>query len=304
MISLRYRRLKLLAAILSVAAGLSVAYMYYNIAYGICRVPVSYDIGTIDPRFHISEEEARAAVSDAESLWEDATGKNLFSYTKGTAFKVNFVFDERQQKTIEVNSVQTELNQKASRNETIRTEYNTLRVKYDSLKKIYADQVTAYEARLKVHNDQVDAWNKKGGAPEKIYAQIAADKASLDAARIQLNRFADTLNTLVKNINSLGERGSGIITDYNKEVQVFNTKFSGKEEFTQGDYDRARINIYQFKNQRELRLVLTHELGHALGLQHIADTQSVMYRLMEGQLAGFSLSTADLLEFKRVCGTR
>ena len=57
------------------------SYWYY-IAQTICPIPMGYHIGSIDPRFKISSDEVRKAVSVAESMWETKTGKNLFTMMK------------------------------------------------------------------------------------------------------------------------------------------------------------------------------------------------------------------------------
>lgn len=289
---------------LFISLGLIGGYAYYNVVYSVCRTPVKYDIGSIDPRFKISREEVRAAVNEAESIWEDATGKNLFSYTEGSAFKVNFIYDDRQKTTNEVHTVQNDLDKKAATSDSIREQYAKLKEQYDDLKTTYARQAKSYEERLKNHNDEVEVWNKKGGAPEDVFARLSSDKDTLNDEHKALNTRADTMNALARQINVLGEKGASVVSDYNDEVRIFNSQYGNGEEFTQGDFEGDEINIYQYDSGRELRLVLAHELGHALSLGHVDTPESIMYHLMEGQNADTTLSAADMAEFKAVCGTR
>jgi len=292
------------ALMLLIMLGLAGGYAYYNVVYSVCRTPVKYDIGDIDPRFKLSRDEARAAINDAESIWEDATGKNLFSYTEGSAFKIHFIYDNRQETTNEVHTVQSDLEEKAATSESIREQYSALRDQYESLKATYVKESKEYEVRLKSHNDEVEEWNKKGGAPEDVFERLTADKNALNTEHTALNKRADTMNSLARQINALGEKGSSVITDYNNEVQIFNSQFGDGEEFTQGDFEGNKINIYQYDSGRELRLVLAHEFGHSLSLGHVENPKSIMYRLMEGQQAEMTLSAEDMAEFKAVCGTR
>jgi len=292
------------ALMLLIVLGLAGGYAYYNVVYSVCRTPVKYDIGDIDPRFKLSRDEARAAINDAESIWEDATGKNLFSYTEGSAFKIHFIYDNRQETTNEVHTVQSDLEEKAATSESIREQYSALRDQYESLKATYVKESKEYEVRLKSHNDEVEEWNKKGGAPEDVFERLTADKNALNTEHTALNKRADTMNSLARQINALGEKGSSVITDYNNEVQIFNSQFGDGEEFTQGDFEGNKINIYQYDSGRELRLVLAHEFGHSLSLGHVENPKSIMYRLMEGQQAEMTLSAEDMAEFKAVCGTR
>lgn len=289
------------AALFVVAVIVAGGY-YYQYARSACRIPVLYDIGTIDPRFSLTEEEARAAVTDAESLWEDATGKNLFTYTPGSAFTINFVYDERQELTNKEEDARHELDEKEVENEAIRSEYREMIDRYESLKAAYEEQVAEYDAALKEHNDEVERWNKKGGAPEEKFEELEKEQIELTKERDALNQTANDLNRLVKKLNELGEEGNDAIQDYNSDVAWYNSFFGGGREFTQGDYQGDLINIYQFDDVHELRRVLAHELGHALSLEHVEDSASVMYYFMEGMFSDYKLSQADIAEFHRACG--
>jgi myosin heavy subunit len=279
-------------------------YAYYQVAYSKCQVPVNYDIGTIDSRFKLTEEEVRAALADAESLWEDATGKNLFTYTKGASLKVNFVYDERQQNTEEQHALIDVLDRKAEMSHSIRANYETLLDSYEDLKEDYQEKVTAYEKRLARHNSEVQKWNEKGGAPEDTYEDLNNTSASLNKESSSLNAQAKQLNDLAAQINQLGEKGNNAVEDYNESVERFNDRYEREDEFTQGDYTGSAIQIYQYDDATELRRVLAHEFGHALSLEHVPDVQAIMHSVMEGEYNALALSPDDLAEYQAVCGTR
>ncbi|MBI4086802.1 matrixin family metalloprotease [Candidatus Kaiserbacteria bacterium] len=274
---------------------------WYQQKTATCPVPLAYAIGSIDERFDLPETEARAAVEEAETVWEDAVGKDLFIYDPDATVRVNFVFDERQQLTLEEHRLREILDRKEDISSTIREEYERILSEYETLAHTYDTRLAAYERELAAHNAEVAKWNDQGGAPNEVYERLGAEERTLDTESGALRQLADKLDRLVSRMNALGERGNETIEDYNENVAQYNDRFHGEREFTQGDFRAGAITIYQFKDRDELRMVLTHELGHALSLDHVDDPDAIMYYLMSGQSANLALTPADLAEFKRVC---
>ncbi len=291
----------LLVAALVLAGGY---YWYHHAIVQACSVPLAYSIGTIDERFGLSQTDVQKVVKEAESLWEDATGRDLFVYDPAGALTVNFIYDDRQQLTNDEHTLRTVLDRKENVSSTIKGTYEELLAKYETIKKTYEERVNAYEGTLAAHNAEVASWNSNGGAPEDVYARLNGEQRTLDTENKALSGLAKTLNGLVDSINKLGAQGNKTVQDYNTQVAQYNSLFNHEREFTEGEYYQGRINIYQFKDRAELRLVLAHELGHALSLKHVNDPKSVMYYLMDKQPTAVTLSPADLAEFKRVCGKK
>ena len=276
---------------------------WYQEAFSLCRVPVHYSIGTIDDRFDLTRDEVRSAVSDAESLWEDVTERNLFTYDPDADFTVNFIFDDRQELTNKELELSELLDEKKGLSEHIRAEYDRLVAEYEKVEAAYDSRLAAYENRLGTFNGEVAHWNNQPRVPQDVYNRLNKEQQELDEERAALNALAADINTLVAEINSVGDEGNAAVEDYNEDVSDYNDQFNHSREFTQGDYQGDSINIYTFEDGLELRTVLAHELGHALNLDHVDDPQSIMYYLMEGQHEELALSFADFEEFKLVCGT-
>lgn len=276
---------------------------FYYIAQAVCPVPMSYSIGEIDDRFDLSKDEARLALSDAESVWEDATGKNLFSYEdEGGTLSVNFVYDQRQEFVNAEGELKEKLDATQNISDAIGETYAALVKEYNELRITYATRVEDYERRLSRYNDEVEKYNRQGGAPADVYGSLTKEKQSLNREQTELNDLAGKLNSLVTDINNVGEKGNKIVSNYNQGVNVYNETFGESHEFTQGDYSNHVIKIYTFEDKSELQLVLEHEFGHALSLDHVDGVSSIMHYLIKDQPEDGSLSKQDLSEFNRVCG--
>lgn len=274
-------------------------YLYRDI-YAVCKTPIRYSVNILDERFNLTYEEALKAVRDAERIWEDAIGKDLFIYDQEGSLSVNFVYDERQRLTDTEQTLREILDRKETITEDLKSSYDALVGEYEGAREIYEKEIAAYEARLAVYNEEVGAVNESGGADPETFERLEVERVALDEENTRLNAAARSLNKLVDELNQLGSEGNRAIEDYNQNIHAYNN-LNHPEEFTQGDYQRDTINVYQFENPFELRLVLAHELGHALSLGHVENESSIMYYLLEGQHEKLEVSLEDLEEYGAIC---
>ncbi len=266
-----------------------------------CAVPVHYRIGDIDSRFGTSDEEIIRIAHNAENVWESEPNQELFVYDPSASLPINLVFDERQENADIEAELREDLEVKEGMSESVGAQYEKLITEFRTLKRQYENRVGAYESSLKKYNNEVSDWNEKGGAPEAELVELRKTENSLKEEQIALEELAENLNAIVTELNRIGARGNNLIKDYNTIVEDYNERFSEGHEFTQGDYTREAINIYQFDSEEELTIVLAHEFGHALALGHVQNEQSVMYRTMETQTTEEGVTDEDIAELRRVC---
>lgn len=290
-------------AVLLMSVVLGGTYLYL-ITGTVCDVPLSYRVGFIDNRFYITNEEALAAIADAEKVWEDSVQKELFMYDPKADFVINFVFDDRQAFAEAEIDFRERLDQTQTQSSEINETYETLIARYDALEHEYQEKVDSYEAQVAAYNEKVERYNDSGGAPEEVYEELQVEKDKLNSQVQTINLLTKQLNQLAGDINALGERGNRLIENYNHNVNRYNDTFGESHEFTQGDYQGTQINIYKFIDGIELRLVLAHELGHALSLDHVEDESAIMYHHLEKQPNTLRLTDADKNEYDRVCNHR
>ncbi|MDQ1284349.1 MAG: Peptidase protein [Patescibacteria group bacterium] len=267
-----------------------------------CSEPVQYALGEVDPRFGVSREDLLKYAEEAEYVWEKDFGKNLFKYNPGAEFKINLVFDERQLGTIEADKLEGELGKLEASHNAISKQYDSLSGAYKKRANDYEKDVADYKKELDEYNDDVEYWNKKGGAPEDEYDKLKKKKKELDEEYKNLEKERKALNDLVEKTNNLATKEQQIVNNYNNNLNSYENKFGETREFEKGVFDGLSINIYQFKEAADLRLTLVHEMGHALGMGHAENPESIMYYLMGDQeMENPALTKEDVDALNKIC---
>jgi hypothetical protein len=275
---------------------------WYKTSAFECPAPLAYRIGEIDESFALSNTEALAYVFAAESLWESEVNRELFVYDESADFTINFVFDERQETSNSEIELRETLDEQKSQNEKVLKTVESLQIEHKNLSIAYKTRVNEYENRLAEHNTKVNQYNDRGGAPADVFEELEKEQISLSQEVEFLSKTTNELNDLAAEINRLGDRGNDLVSEYNHDVGKYNTHFGFAREFTQGDYQGNNINIYKFSSDNELVMVLAHEFGHALGIEHVEGTSSLMYYLLQDAHIQPEFSNEDLVAYQAVCG--
>ncbi len=267
-----------------------------------CQRPKEYSIGKIDPRFKISREEFTKLTLQAMEVWNKAMGKKLLEYNPQTPFKINLIFDQRQQMTIARDNLQENLKTLKYSHDQISQKHNYIYNNYQKEIFSYKKNLKSYQKKLKEYNEEVAKWNDQGGAPKKVYDELQDEKNNLRKLNKNLEKQRTKINKLVEVINNLVSQEKDITNQYNTKVETYKSKFGGSREFEKGVFDGKEINIYQFREESDLRLTLTHEMGHYLGLQHVSNPKSIMYYLIGDQnMNKITPTLEDRQELAKVC---
>ncbi len=281
-----------------------IGFIANDLFVGPCERPIAYQIGSIDEEFDISTSTARSHLSAAETVWEQAVDKELFTYDPEAELQVNFVFDMRQRRTNEVNQLESELSEIQSSHEEIIARYEEISGRYDNLLQEYQARRQEYESNLAEYNDRVQTWRERGGAPDDVHEELAERRIELDNTRESLAEERRRLEDLRQDINELASSGNTLAREYNQTANTFTERFGNSREFNQAIYAGEAINVYQFETGEDLRLALAHEFGHALGINHVDGSESIMHYLMEDQpLDELALSEADVAALENACNT-
>ncbi len=277
------------------------AYLYYE--HQPCKTPIEYNIGTLDPRFGVTKEQFLTDISTAGMLWSDAEGKKLFEYNPNGSLTINLVYDDRQKITQQENVLNSSIDQNTLVAESVKQQFTSLREQYAAAKAAYQTDLTTFNKAQTDYNNEVTYWNEKGGAPQREYASLQSQKNALTVKRNELEVGRQKVNDLASQINALIDKYNLLVAHINDTVDAINNDGLAGTQFEEGVYisdrDGKRINIYQFNTKNYFIRVLSHELGHALGLQHNDGKDSIMSPV--NQSKSLKLSPEDLAALKALC---
>lgn len=250
-------------------------YLYYS----PCDTPITYSIGEIDPEFNLTKNEVLRRSKIAESIWEKAYKKNLFEYDPQSTFTINVKYDERQ-------GLRTEAN-------TLRNELESEQGDIDSRIARFNNASSRFKADVEQLNKDIAYWNAQGGAPEEEYRSLQERQDALRTEGERLKAEAQELNASTDSFNSM-------VGTLNQTVQTFNKALENKPEgglYTQHG-DSKNITVFFNNSVNEFVYTVAHEMGHALGMDHVADRNSIMYSQVTEVLIP---SSYDLAALEKAC---
>ncbi len=221
----------------------------------ICETPIIYKIGTVDDKFDISVEELQTLAENGGEMWEDAYGKELFKYDENAKLEINLVYDERQDHLKNIEDLEENVNDR--------------KLDVDKKSKIYDQMISSFEKEMSDLNKKIDYWNSKGGAPKDEYEKIILEQDTLLRKAEKINQYAQDLNKTVDFVNEK-------INNLNNNVKSFNDLLGENPEMGVYTSGIEKIDIFFYSNEDHLTNVISHELGHALGLGHLDREDALM----------------------------
>lgn len=270
-----------------------------------CQEPLTYRLGDIDSRFDISQKELADIMEEVEQLWESAVNKDLINLSQNGQVALNLIYSEEQQRTDAEQQFSDRITAKEHRVTTVEREYRRLSDRYKKAEKDVHQRLNEYNSKIETYNQLAKEWEGKE-ATSNIIDRFKTLEREISRLEASLKRKKQHLSSLRERTNAKTEQLNQLIKEHNNLIAEYNNRFSEPRKFDQGRFvkqgNKQAINIYQFGNRAQLKTVLAHEVGHALGLDHVENPKSIMHNMMaEQNMANLQLTDEDISALRRHC---
>lgn len=287
-------------------------------------------IGTMDSYYKnkISKEQIYKILKEIENDFETQLGKDIFDYSSDGK-QINFIY-------LPPTSMEKSIARKIKRIKDKRQKITQLETFFSGKKEQIEDLSNNLKKEHDIVNNEIKTYNKyikeinsnKNLTMEefkKAKDYSLKEKKRLDSNIKNVNLKRRTLSKTIRTFNSNVIKYNNLISSFNRlniELESMNrhyTKVQGRtygfettekkttfkdgkkvEETSTSSTTMNKIEIYGFKDLKELKIILAHEIAHLVGIPHTDEKDALMNPIIQKRQLeeGLFLTPADIKLFK------
>ncbi|TYP95401.1 Matrixin [Fodinibius salinus] len=247
-------------------------------------------------------------MEDVEALWKTALDKEVLEYRPEEGLvDIHIVFGKEQQRTKKEKQLSQRVQRLKKQILTRKENLERLRKTYEKRKRDFDKNRNAYLVAIKSFNTQIEQWNKqRGGIPPGKKKEVKQMERDIKRLERKVKRKRQNTEMMRKRVNNKLEQVNRLVKKQKNTIDEYKKRFSEARKFNQGQFiakkDELRINIYQYRNRAELKTVLAHEAGHAMGIRHVDNPKALMNDMLDEQdIFNLKLTQDDVSALAKQC---